>query len=164
MSMERKAAVVFRPAEMQEKAQAFTQRLNPGSAFSIFRLGLRAGLKQAGVSIVKLAPGRQSFAYHAHRVEEEWIYILDGSAICRIDGVDTRLDAGDFVGFPVPSVAHLLTNPFEATCTYLVGGSRPDMDIIDYPELGKSYVIHGDEGATDFQELGPPIRPFGPAE
>ncbi len=162
--MERKPAVVFRPPEMQEGAQAFTQRLNPGSAFSIFRLGLRAGLRQTGVSIVRLDPGKQSFAYHAHRAEEEWLYILEGSAVCRIDAVDTRLDAGDFVGFPVPSVAHLLKNPFEAICTYLVGGSRPDMDIIDYPELGKSYVIHGDEGATDFQELAPPIRPFGPAE
>ena len=64
----------------------------------------------------------------------------------------------------MPSVAHLLKNPFERTCTYLVGGSRPDIDIIDYPELGKSYVIHGDEGSTDFQELASPIRPFGPAE
>jgi uncharacterized cupin superfamily protein len=162
--MERKPATVFRPADMRAGAQAFTQKLNPGSAFSIFRLGLRAGLRQTGVSIVRLDPGRQSFAYHAHRAEEEWLYILDGSAVCRIDGVDTRLDAGDFVGFPVPSVAHLLKNPFDAVCTYLVGGSRPDMDIIDYPELGKSYVIHGDEGATDFQELAPPIRPFGPAE
>ena len=161
--MDRKPAVIFRPAEMQAKAQAFTQRLNPGSAFSIFRLGLRAGLKQAGVSLVRLAPGAESFAYHAHRVEEEWLFLLEGSAICRIDGVETRLDAGDFVGFPVPSVAHLLRNPFETTCVYLVGGSRPDIDIIDYPDLGKSYVIHGDEGATDFQELGSPIRPFGPA-
>ena len=97
MTVERKPAVIFRPAEMQEKAQAFTQRLNPGSAFGIFRLGLRSGLKQAGVSIVKLEPGKQSFAYHAHRVEEEWVYILDGSAVCRIEGTDTRLDAGDFV-------------------------------------------------------------------
>jgi len=162
--MERKPATVFRPTEMREKAQPFTQRLNPRSAFSIFRLGLRSGLARTGVSIVWLAPGEESFAYHAHRAEEEWLYILEGKAVCRIDGKEVTLAAGDFVGFPVPGVPHLLKNPFEADCKYLVGGSRPDMDIIDYPELGKSYVIHGDEGATDFQELGPPIRPFGPAE
>ena len=52
-----------------------------------------------------------------------------------------HIDAGDFVAFPVPSVAHLLKNPFDRTVTYLVGGSRPDIDIIDYPELGRSYVI-----------------------
>ena len=64
----------------------------------------------------------------------------------------------------MPSVPHLLKNPYQQTCVYLVGGSRPDMDIIDYPEMGKSYVIHGDEAATQFQELAPSIRPFGPAE
>jgi uncharacterized cupin superfamily protein len=162
--MQRKPAAVFRAAEMRERAQAFTQRLNPGSAFAIFRLGLRGGLKRAGVSIVRLEPGKESFAYHAHRQEEEWLFILDGAAVCRIDGKETTLKAGDFVGFPVPSVPHQLKNPFATTCTYLVGGSRPDMDIIDYPEMGKSFAMHGDEGSTDFQELAPPIRPFGPAE
>jgi uncharacterized cupin superfamily protein len=162
--MDRKPASRFSDAEARERAQAFTQKLNPGSAFRIFRLGLRGGLKRAGVSVVWLAPGKESFAYHAHRAEEEWLFILEGAAICRIDGLETRLDVGDFVGFPAPGVPHLLKNPFEVACKYLVGGNRPDMDIIDYPELGKSYVMHGDEGATDFQELAPPIRPFGPAE
>ena len=161
--MERKPAAIFTDAEAEEHAQAFAQRLNPNSAFRIFRLGLRGGLKRAGVSVVWLAPGKESFAYHAHRAEEEWLLILEGAAICKIDGVETRLDAGDFVGFPVPGVPHLLKNPFKTACKYLVGGSRPDMDIIDYPELGKSFAMHGDEGATDFQELAPPIRPFGPA-
>ncbi len=162
--MERKPAAVFASAGMRVRAQAFTQRLNPGSAFEIFRLGLRSGLARTGVSIVWLAPGSESFAYHAHRAEEEWIFILDGKAVCRIDGKEETLSPGDFVGFPVPSVPHLLRNPFEVECRYLVGGSRPDMDIIDYPDLGKSYVILGDEGTTDFQELAPPIRPFGPVE
>jgi uncharacterized cupin superfamily protein len=162
--MDRKPAAVFTAAEMKGGATALTQRLNPGSAFRMFRLGLRGGLERAGVSIVWLAAGKESFAYHAHRIEEEWLYILSGAAVCRIDGKEVRLAAGDFVAFPAPSVAHLLKNPFEAECVYLVGGDRPDIDIIDYPDLGKSFVIHGDEGATDFHELAPPIRPFGPAE
>jgi uncharacterized cupin superfamily protein len=163
-AMQRKPAVVFTAAEARERAQAFTQRLNPDSAFSIFRLGLRGGLERAGISVVRLDPGKESFAYHAHRLEEEWLFILDGAALCRIDGKDETLRAGDFVGFPAPSVPHLLKNPFDEPCTYLVGGSRPAMDIIDYPDMGKSFAMHGDEGSTDFQELAPPIRPFGPAE
>jgi uncharacterized cupin superfamily protein len=161
--MERKPAVTFTAAEARERAQPFTQRLNPNSAFLTFRLGLRGGLRRAGVSVVRLEPGKESFAYHAHRLEEEWIFILDGAALCRIDGEEVRLDAGDFVGFPVPSVPHLLRNPFDGPFTYLVGGSRPAMDIIDYPDMGKSFAMHGDEGSTDFQELAPPIRPVGPA-
>jgi uncharacterized cupin superfamily protein len=162
--MNRKPAVVFTAADAREGAQAFTQRLNPGSAFQIFRLGLRGGLTRAGVSIVRLEPGKESFAYHAHRLEEEWLFILDGAALCRIDGTEVTLETGDFVGFPAPSVPHLLKNPFGKVCAYLVGGSRPDMDIIDYPDMGKSFAMHGDEASTDFQELAPSIRPFGPAD
>jgi len=55
--MERKPAAIFTDAEAEEHAQAFAQRLNPNSAFRIFRLGLRGGLKRAGVSVVWLAPG-----------------------------------------------------------------------------------------------------------
>ena len=45
-----------------------------------------------------------------------------------------------------------------------VTGERKGAAAGPQPLLGKSFVIHGDEGGTDFQELAPPIRPFGPAE
>src|SRR5687767_7200317 len=107
--MERKPAAIFRADEMRAKRRAFRQRLNenPSAVFDIFGLSGRAGLKHTGVSIAWLAPGRETFAYHAHHYEEEWIYILEGRAVCLIDEVDTPLGPGDFVAFPVPSVPHL---------------------------------------------------------
>ena len=164
--MDRKPATVFRAAEMREKRRAFRQRLNenPNAVFTIFGLGGRAGLKSTGVSIAWLEPGKETFAYHAHHYEEEWIYILDGRAVCVIDEVEHELTPGTFVGFPVPSVPHLLRNPFAETCTYAMGGERRELDILDYPRLGKTYLLRATPTGPDFYELPPPIRPFGPAE
>lgn len=163
--MERKPATVLRAKEMREKRGAFRQRLNenPNAIFTIFGLSGRAGLDATGVSIAWLDASKETFAYHAHHYEEEWIYILDGRAVCLIDEVDVTLEAGDFVGFPTPSVPHLLKNPFEAPCTYLMGGERRGLDILDYPRLGKTYLLRGTATGTDFFELPEPIRPFGPA-
>jgi uncharacterized cupin superfamily protein len=164
--MERKPATVLRADEMRAKRRAYRQRLNedPNAVFDIFGLSGRAGLNQTGLSIAWLAPDRETFAYHAHHYEEEWIYILDGRAVCLIDEVDTALGAGDFVAFPVPSVPHLLKNPYPEACTYLMGGERRELDIIDYPRLGKSYLLRGSATGADFFELPEPIRPFGPAD
>jgi len=35
-----------------------------------------AGLTRTGVSLAPIEVGRESFVYHAHEFEEEWIYIL----------------------------------------------------------------------------------------
>jgi uncharacterized cupin superfamily protein len=164
--MERKPATVFRAGEMCEKRVRLRQRLNenPKAVFDGFGLSGRAGLASTGVSIAWLEPGRETFAYHAHHYSEEWIYILDGRAMCLIDEVDHTLEPSDFVGFPTPSVPHLLKNPFGETCTYLMGGERRSLDILDYPRLGKTYFLRGSAAGTDFFELPQPIRPFGPAE
>lgn len=163
--MERKPAKVFRAKEMRDGRRAYRQRLNenPDATFDIFGLAARAGLMRTGVNIAWLAPGRETFAYHAHHFEEEWIYILGGRAVCLIDDVDTTLEAGDFVAFPTPSVPHLLKNPFDVECTYLMGGERRELDVLDYPRLGKTYLLRAGAGGTDFFELPLPIRPFGPA-
>ena len=70
-----------------------------------------AGMKRAHVAIARVPPGKDSFAYHAHLVEEEWVYILSGRAIALIDGQEVEVGPGDFMGFPTPSVPHLLKNP-----------------------------------------------------
>lgn len=162
--MNRKPAGILTAAEMREKRQRFTQGLNPGSEFQICRLGIRGGLERTGVSIAWIDPGKESFAYHAHRFEEEWIFIVEGRAVCRIDGKEVMLNAGDFAAFPTPSVPHLLQNPFDRACAYLMGGERREVDVIDYPDIGKTYVLHGSESGTDFSEMAAPIRPFRPME
>ncbi len=121
-----------------------------------------AGMSRAHVTLARLPAGKDSFAYHAHMMEEEWIYILSGRGVAEIDGESHAVGPGDFMGFPTPSVPHLLKNPFDDELVYLMGGEDAPLDVLDYPTLGKRYLlIRGGDG-TEFYELGAPIKPFGP--
>jgi uncharacterized cupin superfamily protein len=136
--------------ELKDQERAVTQRLNPNSHLLRTGLSRLAGLQRAHVSLGRIPPGKDSFAYHAHMVEEEWVYVLSG--------------AGDFMGFPTPSIAHLLRNPFDEHLVYLMGGESVPLDVLDYPTLGKRFLLHYTGGPPDFYELGEPVKPFGLAD
>jgi uncharacterized cupin superfamily protein len=155
---------LWKSEELTAHERAFSQRLNPNS--SLMRTGLSrlAGLKRAHVTLGRLMPGKDSFAYHAHMLEEEWIYILSGRAVAEIDGQRYDVGAGDFMAFPPPGVAHLLRNPFESELVYLMGGEALPLDVLDYPTLGKRFLLVYGGGPPDFYELGEPSKPFGLAD
>ncbi|MGH7155212.1 MAG: cupin domain-containing protein, partial [Acetobacteraceae bacterium] len=142
----------------------FTQRLNPNSHLLRTGLSRLAGLTRAHVSLGRIPPGSDSFAYHAHLIEEEWVYILAGRGLADINGETSEVGPGDFMGFPSPAVAHLLRNPFDEELVYLMGGEAVPLDVLDYPTLGKRYLLQYAPGAPpEFYELGQPSKPFGPA-
>jgi GST-like protein len=155
----------MRAADIARAELPFVQRLNPRSSFAGTWLARLAGLQRTGVSRGRLPPGGESFAYHAHLAEEEWVYILEGRALARIDGREHELGAGDFVAFPAPQAAHILTNPYAIECVYLFGGERRMApDVTEYPELGKRYVLVREPTRTAFHELGPATYFFGRAD
>jgi uncharacterized cupin superfamily protein len=119
-------------------------------------------MRRAHVAIARLPPGKDSFAYHAHMIEEEWLYVISGRAIALIDGQEVEVGPGDFMGFPTPSVPHLLKNPFEHELVYLMGGEHQPLDVLEYPTLGKRYLLVSTPNGTEFYELADPSRPFGP--
>ncbi|MEH2226212.1 cupin domain-containing protein [Nostoc sp.] len=41
--------------------------------------------------------GKESFVYHSHHCEEEWIYILSGQAIAEIDKEEFEVFPGNFM-------------------------------------------------------------------
>lgn len=154
---------LWRADEIRGREKPFAQRLNPNSLFHGTPLSRLAGMKRAHVTMARLPPGKDSFAYHAHLLEEEWIYILSGRGVAEIDSKQHEVGPGDFMGFPTPSVAHLLRNPFKEELVYLMGGEDLPMDVLDYPALGKRYLLLPSETGTQFYELKDPIKPFGPA-
>jgi uncharacterized cupin superfamily protein len=121
-------------------------------------------MERAHVSLVRLPPGKDSFAYHAHHYEEEWIYILSGRAMADIDGDAVEVGPGDFMGFAAPSVPHLLRNTFDEECTYLMGGEDKPIEVVSYPHLDKRYLLMQTPGGTEFYELGAPTKPLGKPE
>ena len=136
---------LLRAAETRQHAQSFSHPWNPRSEIVGTQLARMVGLKRTGVSLARIAPGKESFVYHSHQTEEEWIYILSGRATARIDGVEYEVAAGDFMGFPTPSVAHHLTNNSTEELVYLMGGEHREIEIADFPDLGKRMVRRGSE-------------------
>lgn len=119
--------------------------LNPQSEIHRISLGDLAGLRRLGVHLVRLPPAKESGAYHTHSCEEEFIYILSGRGRVIIDGTEHEVAPGDFMGFPTPSVAHVLGNPFSEELVYLVAGERCETEISDLPRLTKR-VLRGPDG------------------
>jgi uncharacterized cupin superfamily protein len=155
--------LVLRAAEIEAQADSFSHPFNPNSLVSGTRMSKLAGLERAGVSKVTMPPGKESFIYHSHEREEEWIYILAGKGLARIDDTEYEVSAGDFMGFPTPGVAHHLTNPFDEELVYLMGGESKHVEIADFPDIGKRMVRRGAEveifDATDAKPFGVEIDP-----
>jgi uncharacterized cupin superfamily protein len=113
------------------------------------------GMKQIGVHLVRVEPGRESTEYHAHSHDEEWIYILSGRAIAEIDGRKTEVKAGDFMGFVAGSAPHTMQNESAEDLLYLVGGTRHAYDVVDYPRRGiRSYKYDGKRDNVETRKLG----------
>ena len=128
---------LLKASEIAEKSATFSHPWNANSEINGTHLSPLVGLKRTGISLAKILPGKESFIYHAHHREEEWIYILAGKGIDEINEQEFEVAEGDFMGFPTPSVAHHLRNPFSEPLVYLMGGENLDIEIADFPRLGK---------------------------
>jgi uncharacterized cupin superfamily protein len=157
--MEKPSLNIVRAADVAAHAQEFAHPWNPNSLMRGTQLARAVGLKRTGVNFMRVPPGRESYVYHSHRYEEEWMYVLAGSGIAFIDGQEFAIAAGDFLGFPTPSVAHLLRNTGAEDLVYLAGGENREFDVAEFPLLGKRMVRMGQQvdiyDADDAKAFGP---------
>jgi len=146
-----------------EKAFEFKHTMahmwNPETIVPGTRLDRMVGLDRSRVTVVRIPAGGEASAYHAHQCEEEWIYVLQGQGVIDIDGQEHLLGPGDFAGFPARSAPHQLKNPFNKSLVCLMGGDRREVNIADFPRLGKRLFRHGDVmevyDTADAEESGP---------
>jgi uncharacterized cupin superfamily protein len=129
--------------EVAEGASRFSHPWNPNSEIIGTRLGVLVGLSRTGVNWTRVPAGKESFIYHSHYREEEWIYIISGRGLAEIDGAEFEVTAGDFMGFPTPAVAHHLRNPYDEDLIYLVGGESHEVEVANFPRLGKRMLRLG---------------------
>lgn len=158
MSDSRPNLYLLRAADIAARSQTFSHPWNPRSELTGYQMGKSTGLRRTGVNFARMAPGKESFVYHAHWQEEEWIYILEGRGVARIDGVEYEVGPGDFMAFPAPGVAHHLRNPFDRELVYLMGGESRELDVADFPDLGKRMFRHAK--GVDIYDLADG-KPFG---
>jgi len=157
--MDKPSLNIVRAADIAAHSQEFTHPWNPRSQMIGTQLGRGVGLKRTGVNFIRVPAGRESFVYHSHRYEEEWIYVLSGQGVALIDGTEFAVGAGDFIGFPTPSVAHLLRNDGTEDLVYLAGGENREFEVAEFPTLGKRMVRMGQQvdiyDADDAKAFGP---------
>lgn len=159
--MDKPSLNIVRAEDIAAHAQQFSHPWNPQSDMHGTQLARSVGLKRTGVNFMRIPAGRESYVYHSHRYEEEWIYVLEGRAIALIDGTEYEVRAGDFIGFPTPSVAHLMRNPGPGDLVYLAGGENREFDVAEFPLLGKRMVRMGQQ--VDIYDADD-AKPFGPLD
>jgi uncharacterized cupin superfamily protein len=157
--MDKPSLNIVRAADIGAHAQQFSHPWNPNSEMHGTQLARSVGLKRTGVNFIRVPAGKESYVYHSHRFEEEWIYVLAGRAIALIDDAEYDVTAGDFIGFPAPSVPHLMRNPGPEDLVYLSGGENREFEVADFPKLGKRMVRIGQQ--LDIYDVAD-AQPFAP--
>ncbi|MEH2332450.1 cupin domain-containing protein [Nostoc sp.] len=95
--MTNKKSLILRAEEIADSMQTFSHPWNPNSEISGTYMGRMVGLKRTGANFAVIPAGKESFVYHSHHCEEEWIYILSGQAIAEIDKEEFEVFPGNFM-------------------------------------------------------------------
>ena len=116
------------------------------------RLAPVFGLKRLALYITRIPPGKESFLYHRHEHDEEFLVILSGRGRAEIGEDIIEVGPGDIMGFPAPDgPAHHLTNPFAEDLVYLMGGESSDLDVAHFPREGK-HLVFSQSGIWSFTD------------
>ena len=86
--MNRPNLYLLRAADIAARSQTFSHPWVANSEVSGYQMGKATGLRRIGVNLGRIAPGKEAFPYHSHWQEEEWIYILEGRGLERVDGAE----------------------------------------------------------------------------
>jgi uncharacterized cupin superfamily protein len=98
-------------------------------------LGELFGLANFGVNQTRLAPGAVSSLRHAHTLQDEFIYVLEGHPTLVTDAGDTALHPGMCAGFKAGTGdAHHLVNRSDEDVVYLEIGDRTAGDAVTYAD------------------------------
>ncbi len=119
------------PAESSSKGSRFAMNWRALSDFATPNPHL-------GFILEELPAGKQSNIQHYHMLEEEHVYVLDGSVTVRLGDRSHVMQAGDYVCFPAGQKAgHCLVNHTDSVCRYILVGERNPHDVCVYTETGR---------------------------
>jgi uncharacterized cupin superfamily protein len=142
MSDDQPKKCLLRATEIAGLAEACIRHpLNPSSEVHLRPLSELTGLGRVRLTLARIPPGKESFAYHAHEADEEFVYIVSGRGRAEIGEETIEVGPGDFMGFAAPSVAHHLLNPYDEDLVYLMGGERSRVEVGTFPRAGKRIIF-----------------------
>lgn len=98
-------------------------------------LGDAFGLTNFGINLTRLPPGSISALRHAHSRQDEFVYILEGTATLVTNAGRVTLKSGMCAGFKSGTGdAHHLVNNGTGDVVYLEIGDRTSPDEVVYPD------------------------------
>ena len=99
-------------------------------------LGNYFGLQNFGVNHTTLAPGASSALQHHHSKQDEFVYVLQGTATLRLGNEEFEMTAGSCTGFPAnQGMGHCIVNRSSEDVVYLEIGDRTAGDEVHYPNV-----------------------------
>jgi uncharacterized cupin superfamily protein len=103
----------------------------------------RLGATRIGANVAVIPAGKSVFPFHNHRVNEEFLFVLEGEGVLRFGNETHPLRKGDFVLCPPgdPEVAHQLRNTGQSDTRVLGIATKIFPDIAEYPDSGKLGVL-----------------------
>jgi uncharacterized cupin superfamily protein len=131
---------VFEPFHVSEVP---LEKFEHGERFGIGfqHLSSVGGGTQLSVSMEVLQPGKQANQFHYHMLEEEHVFIIEGSLTLRLGAKSHVMSAGQYVCFPAgQTVGHALFNHTSEPCRYLVFGNPQPHDVVVFPDSGRVNV------------------------
>lgn len=118
---------------------------SPGGRFvaGFASLGDRIGARQLGVSLAVVPPGKRAFPKHAHHVNEEMMFILEGRGTYHCGEQSAPVRAGDLIAAPPGdgTTAHQIENTSGSDLRYLTFSTQQDPEVVEYPDSGKFAVV-----------------------
>lgn len=98
------------------------------------KLGEFFGLTNFGVNLTHLSPGAISALAHSHSLQDEFIFVLEGTPTLVFGNQEFALNPGDCYGFQAGTgIAHQLVNRSQESVTYLEIGDLTPKDEVEYP-------------------------------
>jgi uncharacterized cupin superfamily protein len=113
-------------------------------------LGDVFGLRNFGVNLTRLEPGAVSALRHAHSMQDELVYVLEGRPTLITNAGEMELEPGMCAGFRAGSGdAHCLLNRGATDAVYLEVGDRSAGDSGTYPDDDIAAIL-GPDGKWRF--------------
>jgi uncharacterized cupin superfamily protein len=139
-------AIVAGAAPPRSKPSNYPEPFGSRMAGRVKRpLGDLFGLTNFGVNLTRLAPGAVSALRHAHSLQDEFIYVLEGQPTLVSNAGEELLGPGICAGFKAGTGdAHHLVNRSKTEVVYLEIGDRSLGDTISYPDDDIQAILGGD--------------------
>jgi len=157
MEMDAKQRCFFpasRMAEMAEKRHI--HQYNQNAVRLTRTLGDLAGLTDMGLHMVRIEPGHETTEHHFHGQDEEFVFIQSGNGIASLGDESFEVGPGDMLMFPKGGPAHSMRNEGPADLVYLMGGTRPSIDVCTYPRLARrQYRVNGKKEYAALEDFTP---------